>query len=92
MVAEAGKVMTFVFWDAKGILMIDYLWTSWTINREYYANLLRQLQREIKSKQPGMLTKSVLFLQDNAPVQGLWLQRLLFVIVGLNWLLKPQFF
>ena len=42
--------------------MIDYIWKGC-----YYANLLRQLQREIKSKCPGILTKGVLYHQDNAP-------------------------
>uniref|UniRef100_A0A3Q0RHJ7 Mos1 transposase HTH domain-containing protein n=1 Tax=Amphilophus citrinellus TaxID=61819 RepID=A0A3Q0RHJ7_AMPCI len=57
-VSSAGKVMISVFWDAKGH----------TINGEYYANLLRQLRKAIKSKWPGKLTKGVLFHQDNAPV------------------------
>ena len=48
------------FWDAKGIVLID---------GEYFANLLRQLQKAIKSKRPGKLTKGVLFFQDNAPAR-----------------------
>ncbi|GLD62679.1 histone-lysine N-methyltransferase SETMAR-like protein [Lates japonicus] len=56
-----------VFWDAKGIhVFIDYLQKGQTINGEYYANLLRQLRKAIKSKRPGKLTKGVLFHQDNA--------------------------
>ena len=39
-----GKVMASVFWDAKGILLIDYLPSSQTIMGQYYANLLDQLQ------------------------------------------------
>ena len=66
-VSSAGKAMASVFWDAKGIVFIDYLQKVQTINEEYYANLLRQLQKAIKSKQPGKLTKGVLFYQDNAP-------------------------
>uniref|UniRef100_A0A3Q0RMV0 Tc1-like transposase DDE domain-containing protein n=1 Tax=Amphilophus citrinellus TaxID=61819 RepID=A0A3Q0RMV0_AMPCI len=38
-----------------------------TINGEYFANLLKQLQKAIKSKRHGKLTKGVLFHQDNAP-------------------------
>ena len=59
--------MTSVFWDAKGIVFINYLQKGKTINGEYYAKLLRELRQAIKSKQPGKLTKGVLLNQDNAP-------------------------
>ncbi|KAA5635187.1 hypothetical protein F3G63_34020, partial [Pseudomonas aeruginosa] len=42
-VKSAGKVMASVFWDADGILMIDYLSKGQKINGEYYANLLDNL-------------------------------------------------
>ena len=42
-VSSAGKVMASVFWDAKGIVHIEYLQKGHMINGEYYANLLRQL-------------------------------------------------
>ena len=58
--------MASVFWDAKGIVFIDYLQKGKTINGEYYAKLLRELRQAIKSKQPGKLTKGVLLHQDNA--------------------------
>ena len=66
-VSSAGKVMASVFWDAKGIVLIDYLQKGHTINGEYYANLLRQLREAIKSKRRGKLTKGPLLHQDNAP-------------------------
>ena len=65
-VPSAGKVMASVFWDAKGIVLIDYLQKGKTINGEYYGNLLRQLRKAIKSKRPGKLKKVSLFHQDNA--------------------------
>lgn len=65
-VKSAGKVMASVFWDSKGILMVDYLPKGQTITGQYYSNLLHQLREEIKRKRPGMLTKGVLFHQDNA--------------------------
>ena len=46
-VALAGKVIDSVLWNAKGSLMIAYFGKGCTINGEYYANLLKQLQREI---------------------------------------------
>ena len=65
--SSAGKVMAFVYWDAKDIVFIDYHQKGKTMNREYYVKLLRELQQVIKSKQSGKLTKGVLLHQDNAP-------------------------
>jgi len=42
-VPSAGKVMALVFWDAEGILFIDYLEKGKTITGEYYSNLLTRL-------------------------------------------------
>ena len=64
--APKAKVMASVFWDAKVIVFIDCLQKGNTINGEYYAKLLRELQA-IKSKRPGKLTKGVLLHQNNAP-------------------------
>jgi histone-lysine N-methyltransferase SETMAR len=37
LVPSAGKVMASVFWDAEGILCIDYLEKGKTITGEYYS-------------------------------------------------------
>ena len=37
---SAGKVMATVFWDAQGIIMLDFLAKKSTITGAYYANLL----------------------------------------------------
>ena len=62
----AGKVLTIVFWDAQGILIIDYLEKGRTINSEYYIALLLRLKEEIAKKWPQMKKKKVLLHQDNA--------------------------
>lgn len=64
---SSKKVMASVFWDAKGILLIDYLQTGKTIVGEYYSNLLDKLNTKIKEKRPGLKKKKILFHQDNAP-------------------------
>lgn len=64
---SAGKVMASIFWDSKGVLLLDFLETGRTITGEYYAHLLQQLRVQIKIKRRGKLTKGVLFHQDNAP-------------------------
>ena len=65
---SAGKVMATVFWDAKGIIMLDFLPKRSTITGVYYANLLDQLRTAIREKRRGKLSKGVLLQQDNARV------------------------
>lgn len=67
-VQSANKVMASIFWDADGILLIDFLERGHTVTGEYYSNLLRQLRAAIIEKRRGKLTRGVLFHQDNAPV------------------------
>lgn len=64
---SAGKVLASVFWDAQGVLLIDYLGKGKVINSDYYIELLEKLSGEIKKKRPQMQRKKVLFHQDNAP-------------------------
>lgn len=64
---SAGKVLASVFWDANGILFIDYLEHGKTINSQYYIALLEKLLEEIHEKRPGMQRKKILYHQDNAP-------------------------
>ena len=44
---SAGKIMSTIFWDAEGIIMIDYLEDRKTINGQYYADLLVRLREKI---------------------------------------------
>ena len=59
--------MASIFWDSQGVIMIDNLEQGRTINCVYYAGELRRLRQELTRKRRGKLTRSVLFLQDNAP-------------------------
>ena len=65
---SAGKVMATVFWDAKGVIMLDILPKRSTITGVYYANFLDQLRTAIREKRRGKLSKCVLLQQDNARV------------------------
>ena len=65
---SAGKVMATVFWDAKGVIMLDFLPKRSTITGVYYANLLDQLRTTIHEKLRGKLYKGVLLQQNNARV------------------------
>lgn len=64
---SANKVMATVFWDARGIIHIDYLEKGKTITGQYYANLLQRLSKEVKIKRPHLAKKKILFHHDNAP-------------------------
>ena len=64
----AGKVMATVFWDAHGVIMLDFLAKKSTITGAYYANLLDQLRTAIREKHRGKLFKGILLQQDNARV------------------------
>lgn len=64
---SSKKIMASIFWDAKGILLVDYLQTGKTITGEYYCNLLDQLDEKIREKRPGLQKKKVIFHHDNAP-------------------------
>ena len=65
---SAVKVMATVFWDANGIIMLDFLPKRSTITGVYYANLLDQLRTAIREKRRGKLSKGVFLQQDNARV------------------------
>ena len=62
----AGKVMALVFWDAHGVLFIDYLEKCKTINSECHIGQLMRLKNDIGEKRLPMKKKRVLFHQDNA--------------------------
>lgn len=66
-IPSAGKVMGSLFWDSKGVIMVEYLSHGATITGSVYAEQIRKLRDEIREKRRGKLAKVVLFHQDNAP-------------------------
>ena len=64
---SAEKFLASIFWDQGGILLIDYLPKSQTINAEYYSSLLVQFKDVLKEKRLGKFTKEVLFSHDIDP-------------------------
>ncbi|GFU29893.1 uncharacterized protein TNCV_1686821 [Trichonephila clavipes] len=61
------KVMCMVFWDRKGILLIDFLPRGETVNADrYYCITQGKLRRVIQNKMREMLKAGVcLLLRDN---------------------------
>jgi histone-lysine N-methyltransferase SETMAR len=66
--ASAGKIMMTVFWDEKGVLLLDFLPHKQTVTGLYYSQLITRLRSSVKEKRRGKLAHGVLVLHDNAPV------------------------
>ena len=60
------KMMATVFWDHKGILLMEFMAPGTTITSEVFCETLNKLHRSIQNKQRGMLTKGVVLLHNNA--------------------------
>ena len=65
-VLSANKMLACVFWDSRGILLVDFIPSGSTVNSEVYCNQLKKLRRAVQNKRRGLLTAGVVFLQDNA--------------------------
>ena len=65
---SAGKVIATVFWNAKGVIMLDFLPKRSTITGMYYANFLDHLRTAIREKRRGKVSKGILLQKDNARV------------------------
>lgn len=61
-------MMTTIFWDARGILLIDYKERNTTVSAQYYAALMPRLRDAIKHKRRGKYAKGIRLLHDNTPV------------------------
>ncbi|UYV74824.1 GNPAT [Cordylochernes scorpioides] len=51
---------------AKGVLLVDYLPPNTTVNAARYCEVLTKLRAAIKRKRPGLLSRKVLLVHDNA--------------------------
>ncbi|KAJ4445799.1 hypothetical protein ANN_12484, partial [Periplaneta americana] len=60
------KVMATIFWDCKGVLLLDFMPKGTMINANRYYETLRKLRRAIQNKRRGMLLRGVVLLHDNA--------------------------
>lgn len=60
---SAGKVMCTVFWDRKGVILLDFLEPGQTINYDHYVVTLTKLKAGISRVRPE--TKTAFLLQHN---------------------------
>ena len=63
---SAGKVMLTVFWDYQGVLLTNFQKKGDTVTSLSYCEVLIKLRDAIRRKRPGLLTRGVLLLHDNA--------------------------
>ena len=64
---SAGKVMATVFWDFKGVLLIDFLHARRTINAAYYCDLLEKVRAAYRSKRRGLPIRNMPLLHIVRP-------------------------
>ena len=62
----AGKVMLTVFWDCQGVLLTEFQQHDHTVMSASYCTFLMKLCAAFCWKQPGLLTKGMLLLHENA--------------------------
>ncbi|GFV74526.1 mariner Mos1 transposase [Trichonephila clavipes] len=60
------KIMATVFWDRRGVFLVDFMPQGTTINSGAYCVTLLKLRRALQNKWCNMLSKGVLLHHDNA--------------------------
>ena len=87
MLPSPGKVMCTVFWDRKGVILLDFLEPGQTINCDYYIAMLTKLKAWISIVRPEKKT-TFLLQHDNArPHTSL---KTVDHIVNLDWTVLPH--
>jgi hypothetical protein len=49
-----------VFWDAQGVLLVDFLPRGETINAAHYCGTLNELREAVHQKRPGRMQNGVI--------------------------------
>jgi hypothetical protein len=66
--------MASVFWDAEGILFINYLEKGKTMRGKYYSHLLTRLDEKIREKRPSLQKKKSSFIRTMHPPTNVFWQ------------------
>ena len=56
----------YLFWDMRGVLLVEFQEHDRTVNASSYCSLLERLKTAIRTKRKGLLTQEVILLHDNA--------------------------
>jgi len=84
--ASAGKVMCTVFWDRKGVILLDFLEPGQTINSDRYIATLTKLKARISRVRPEKKT-TFLLQHDARPHTSL---KTVEHIASLGWTVLPH--
>ncbi|GFN98065.1 histone-lysine N-methyltransferase SETMAR [Plakobranchus ocellatus] len=60
------KVMATVFWDSRGMILLDILPKGESVNADRYCETLDRLRHAVRRKRPGLLRSGVVLQHDNA--------------------------
>jgi hypothetical protein len=60
------NIMCRLFWDRKGVLLVDFLPQGSTINADVYCDSLTKFLHAIQSKRHGKLSWGVMMIHDSA--------------------------
>jgi hypothetical protein len=63
---SARKLRANIFWDRKGVLMVEFMPQGTTITSEVYCETPKKLRTVIQIKRRGMLTSGVVLVHENA--------------------------
>jgi len=68
--------MLTVFFDSEGVLHYEFLPQGWTVNKEYYLEVMQCLREVVRKKRPDAWRENRWMLQhDNVPSHSLFLVR-----------------
>jgi len=84
---SAGKVMCTVFWDRKGLILLDFLGPGQTINSDCYITTLPKLKTRISGVRPEKKTTFLLQYDNTRPHTSL---KTVEHIVKLAWAVVPH--
>lgn len=63
---SSRKMMATVFWDEKGVILVDFMERGSTITADVYCETLTKMKRAIQNRRRGKLSSGVILLHDNA--------------------------
>ena len=83
--------MLIMFWDMQGVIPQKFQPHGENVNAASYCTTLQELQQVIHRKQPGLLTKGVILLDDNAHPHTARVTQELLGTFHWDWLEHPPF-
>ncbi|GFN99644.1 histone-lysine N-methyltransferase SETMAR, partial [Plakobranchus ocellatus] len=63
---SATKVMATVFWDSRGMILLDILSKGESVNADRYCETIDRLRHAVRRKRTGLLRSGVVLQHDNA--------------------------